>query len=49
MPPESDALLGLSLLVTQASKGMPLRVDIGGAARGHWQGGGLCFLNAKAK
>ena len=43
MPPESDALLGLSLLVTQASKGMPLRVDIGGAARGHWQAGATLF------
>jgi len=41
--PESDALLGLSLLVTQASKGMPLRVDIGGAARGHWQAGATLF------
>jgi sulfur-oxidizing protein SoxA len=43
MPPESDALLGLSLLVTQASKGMPLRVDIAGAARGHWQAGATLF------
>ena len=43
MPPESDALLGLSLLVTQASKGMALRVDIGGAARGHWQAGATLF------
>eukprot|EP01030_Chromulinospumella_sphaerica_P001142 gene1142-1117_t len=43
MPPESDALLGLSLLVTQASKGMPLSVDIGGAARGHWQAGATLF------
>jgi len=41
--PESDALLGLSLLVTQASKGMPLRVDISGAARGHWQAGATLF------
>ncbi len=43
IPPESDALLGLSLLVTQASKGMPLRVDIGGAARSHWQAGVALF------
>ena len=43
MPSESDALLGLSLLVTQASKGMPLRVDIGGAARSHWQAGATLF------
>ena len=40
---DSDALLGLSLLVTQASKGMPLRVDIGGAARSHWQAGAALF------
>lgn len=43
LSPESDALLGLSLLVTQASKGMPLRVEIGGAARGHWQAGATLF------
>jgi len=43
MPPESDALLGLSMLVTQASKGMPLQVDIGSAARGHWQAGATLF------
>jgi sulfur-oxidizing protein SoxA len=43
LTPESDALLGLSLLVTQASKGMPLRVDIGGSARGHWQAGAALF------
>ena len=41
--PESDALLGLTLLVTQASKGMPLRVDISGAALPHWQAGAALF------
>ncbi len=43
LAPESDALLGLSLLVTQASNGVPLQVDIGGAARGHWQAGATLF------
>ncbi len=43
LQPESDVLLGLTLLVTQASKGMPLRVDIGGAARSHWQAGATLF------
>ena len=41
--PESDALLGLTLLVTQTSKGLPLRVDIGGAAQSHWQAGAALF------
>lgn len=43
LQPESNTLLGLTLLVTQASKGMPLRVDIGGAAHGHWQAGATLF------
>ena len=43
MAPESDALLGLTLLVTQASKGLPLRVDIGAAAWPHWQAGAALF------
>jgi sulfur-oxidizing protein SoxA len=49
IPPESDALLGLSLLVTQASKGMPLRVDIDGAARGHWQAGATLFTQRQGQ
>ena len=49
MAPESDALLGLSLLVTQASKGMPLRVDIGGAARGHWQAGAHLYTQRQGQ
>jgi L-cysteine S-thiosulfotransferase len=49
MPPESDALLGLTLLVTQASKGMPLRVDIGGAARGHWQAGATLYAQRQGQ
>lgn len=43
LPPESDALLGLTLLVTQASKGLPLRVDMGGTAQSHWQAGAALF------
>ena len=43
MAPESDALLGLTLLVAQASKGLPLRVDIGAAAWPHWQAGAALF------
>ena len=42
-PPESDALLGLTGYVTQASKGLPIRVHIGGAARSHWQAGADLF------
>jgi sulfur-oxidizing protein SoxA len=49
LAPESDALLGLSLLVTQASKGMPLRVDIGGAARGHWQAGATMYAQRQGQ
>jgi L-cysteine S-thiosulfotransferase len=49
LTPESDALLGLSLLVTQASKGMPLRVDIGGAARAHWQAGAALFAQRQGQ
>ncbi len=49
MPPESDALLGLSLLVTQASKAMPLRVDVGGAARAHWQAGAALFTQRQGQ
>jgi sulfur-oxidizing protein SoxA len=49
LAPESDALLGLSLLVTQASKGMPLRVDIGGAARAHWQAGAALFTQRQGQ
>ncbi len=41
--PESDALLGLSLLVTQASKGLPLQVNIEGPASQHWQAGAALF------
>ena len=36
LAPESDALLGLTLLVAQASKGLPLQVSITGAAKPHW-------------
>jgi len=49
LAPESDALLGLTLLVTQASKGMPLRVDIGGAARVHWQAGAALFTQRQGQ
>ena len=43
LAPESDALLGLTWYVTQASRGLPLRVDIGGAAQAHWQAGAALF------
>ncbi|PUE35134.1 sulfur oxidation c-type cytochrome SoxA [Limnohabitans sp. Jir72] len=43
LAPESDALLGLTWYVTQASKGLPIRVDIGGNARPHWQAGADLF------
>lgn len=49
MPPESDALLGLSLLVTQASKGLPLRVDIDGAARPHFQAGASLYVQRQGQ
>jgi sulfur-oxidizing protein SoxA len=49
MRPESDALLGLTLLVTQSSKGMPLQVDIGGAARSHWQAGAALFAQRQGQ
>lgn len=49
MPPESDDLLDLSLWVTQASKGMPLRVDIDGAARSHWQAGAALFMRRQGQ
>ena len=43
LAPESDALLGLTLLVAQASKGLPLQVSITGAAKPHWQKGAALF------
>ena len=43
LQPESDALLGLTLLVAQASKGLPLQVNITGAAKPHWQKGVALF------
>jgi sulfur-oxidizing protein SoxA len=49
LAPESDALLGLTLLVTQASKGMPLRVDIGGAARTHLQAGAHLYTQRQGQ
>jgi sulfur-oxidizing protein SoxA len=49
LPPESDALLGLTWYVTQASRGMPLRVDIGGAARVHWQAGAALFTQRQGQ
>ena len=49
LPPESDALLGLTLLVTQASKGMPLRVDIEGTTRVHWQAGAALFTQRQGQ
>ena len=49
MAAESDALLGLTLLVTQASKGMPLRVDVQGAAQSHWQAGASLFTQRQGQ
>jgi len=43
LQPDSDALLGLTLLVAQASKGMPLQVNINGTAKPHWQKGAALF------
>jgi sulfur-oxidizing protein SoxA len=43
LAPESDALLGLTLLVAQASKGLPLQVRLNGAALAHWQKGAALF------
>ena len=43
LQPDSDALLGLTLLVAQASQGMPLQVNINGAAKPHWQKGAALF------
>lgn len=43
LTPESDVLLSLTWVVTQASKGLPIRVDMGGAARSHWQAGADLF------
>jgi sulfur-oxidizing protein SoxA len=43
LEPESDAMLGLTLLVSQASQGQPLHVNITGAANQHWQKGAALF------
>ena len=43
MAPESDALLGLTWVVVQASRGQPLRVNIDGPAQPHWQAGAALF------
>jgi sulfur-oxidizing protein SoxA len=46
---ESDDLLALSLHVSQASRGMPLRVNIEGPARAHWQQGERLFLQRQGQ
>jgi sulfur-oxidizing protein SoxA len=43
LTPESDALLGLTLLLAQASKDLPLQVSISGDAKAHWQKGAALF------
>lgn len=46
---ESDDLLALSLYVTQASAGEPVRVDIEGDAHGHWQQGERLFMQRRGQ
>ena len=46
---ESDDLLALSLYLTQASAGVRLQVDIGGAARVHWQEGERLFMQRRGQ
>jgi sulfur-oxidizing protein SoxA len=46
---ESDDLLALSLHVSQASHGQPLRVAIDGPARAHWQQGERLFLQRQGQ
>lgn len=46
---ESDDLLALSLHVSRASHGMPLRVDITGPAQSHWQQGQRLFLERQGQ
>lgn len=49
LAPESEALLGLTLSLAQASKGMPLRVAIEGAAVAHWQAGANLFTQRQGQ
>jgi sulfur-oxidizing protein SoxA len=49
LPRESDDLLALSLHVSRASHGMPLRVDITGPAQSHWQQGQRLFLERQGQ
>ena len=46
---ESDDLLALSLHVSQASRGMPLRVSTEGPARAHWQQGERLFVQRQGQ
>ena len=46
---QSDDLLALSLHVSRASHGMPLRVDITGPAQSHWQQGQRLFLERQGQ
>lgn len=46
---ESDDLLALSLYVSQASAGLPFRVDISGAARGHVLEGERLFMQRRGQ
>lgn len=46
---ESDDLLALSLYVTQASAGLPLRVDVSGPARAHLLEGERLFMQRRGQ
>ncbi len=46
---ESEDLLGLSLYVTQASAGLPLRVDVSGAAQPHVLQGERLFMQRRGQ
>ncbi len=46
---ESDDLLSLTLHVSDASRGLPLRVDIQGPARAHWEQGQALFMQRQGQ
>ena len=46
---ESDELLALTLLVTQASQGLPLRTEIDAALQPHWRAGAALFTQRQGQ
>lgn len=46
---ESDELLALTLLVTQASQGLPLRTEIDDALQPHWRAGAALFAQRQGQ